>query len=191
MQQHLTMSQARARLLPGCLAGLLLIQVLGPGSVSAEVYKTVDANGKVTYTDQPTEPAERVNIAEPNSMLSVEKPKTPEASQTATEEDENKKAAEPYRYIAITSPEDDAVIPHGPGNFSVSVSTEPALQKGHRLVLNMDGVALQRSTSGEFQLTNVARGTHSLSAQVVDANGRALASSKTIKVNVFRPIAGK
>ena len=162
----------------------LICLLLLTTAAGAQVYRHVDENGNVTFSDRPQEPGdEELTVQQPNTSTpppSNAYPKPPPKS---------KKEKETASYtVSITSPENETIIPRGPGNFSVSASVEPSLKSGHKLQLLMDGAPRQEPQAGtSWALTNVFRGEHSISVAVVDGEGKTLASSESIKVYVFRP----
>ncbi|MBM2829513.1 MAG: hypothetical protein HW411_303 [Gammaproteobacteria bacterium] len=68
--------------------------------------------------------------------------------------------------------------------MTVSIALEPALKAGDQLVLYMDGSKVSEGTGSQFNLTNLDRGTHSLSVAVVDASGKELQRSKSISFHL-------
>ncbi len=149
---------------------------------SAQVYKHVDEEGNVTFTDQPPPNAEPVeigpiNTAQPPVIAYPKKtpPATPQDSEGAS-----------YQ-LSITAPAHEAIF-HGGGSFTVSASVSPALRGDHKLQLLMSGTpheAAQKASS--WSLTNVFRGEHVLEVAVVDGKGGQVAKSEPITVFVFRP----
>jgi len=161
-------------------SGLMIVLASFSLVCMAQVYKHVDENGNVTFTDQPPPNSVPIEIREPNSLTAPAKieyaPKAKPEPATAGYE------------VKITAPANETVIPRGPGNFSVSASVAPSLQSGATLQLLIDGVAQgepQRSSS--WALTNVYRGTRLLSVAVLDDRGKELAKSPEVTVYVFRP----
>lgn len=153
--------------------------------VHAEIYKSTDSHGNVTYTDRPAKDAKPVDVRSTNSIPAVQ---TPEPAQDQQQASSKTDETVRYRYVRIIDPADDSGIEHGPGNFTVLANTRPGLAENHALQLYLDGAAYGKAnTSGSFTLTNINRGTHELMVSVVDANGKPLKNSETIKVHVFRP----
>jgi len=165
------------------LLGLLLTSF---ASTADSIYRTTDAQGNVVFTDapntssRPAEPVEiqRINTVEPPQMITP----LPDLD-GASEEPEA-----PARTVIITTPENETSFPMGPGNFSVSVRVDPALQKYEGLQLFMDG---QPSGSPQrdivWDLTNVFRGQHDITVAVVNNTGKVLAMSAPVRVYVHRP----
>ncbi len=163
------------------MRSLLFMLVLLPAIAIAQIYKHVDENGNVTFTDQPPADAKPVEIGPTNTTAPPSRglyPEAPSAPPTS------KKSYS----VSISSPVNDTIIPRGPGNFSVSALVSPGLSSGDKLQLLMDGVP-EGSPQGHssWALTNVYRGTHILEVAVVSAKGKELAKSEGITVYVFRP----
>lgn len=137
--------------------------------VSAEVFTYVDAQGNRVYTDQPRGNAKRVPIATSNRMSA--NPTAAAPISTA------KKVAEQplfhYDMLRILIPEPDATLRSSAGEVIVSVTSEPGLQQGHRYRLLLDGQATgEPSLSPVFPLSNIDRGSHNLSVEILDQLGR-------------------
>ncbi len=165
--------------------GFIAIALAGSAAAHAEIYKSTDADGNVTYSDQPDKSAEPVDVRDINAIPAV---KTPEPDKKAVDSPSTVQKTVTYRSVRIVEPADDAGIGHGPGDFTVRANSKPKLAKGHVLQLYMDGKAYgDANTTGSFALTNINRGTHKLKVSVINADGKTLKSSKAIKVNVFRP----
>lgn len=150
----------------GLIALCLLLIAFG---ASAEVFTYVDAQGNRVYTDQPRGNAKRVPLATSNRMAS-----NPTATAPVTR---SKQSAEPlllhYDMLRVLIPEPDATIRSSAGELIVSVTSEPGLQKGHRYRLLLDGQAVgEPGLSPVFPLSNIDRGSHNLSVEILDAEGR-------------------
>ncbi|ABA72085.1 MULTISPECIES: DUF4124 domain-containing protein [Pseudomonas] len=136
---------------------------------SAEVFTYIDAQGNRVYTDQPRGNAKRVPLATSNRMAS-----NPTATAPVKP---SMKSAEPplfhYDMLRVLIPEPDATIRSSAGELIVSVTSEPGLQKGHLYRLLLDGQAVgEPGLSPVFPLSNIDRGSHNLSVEILDAQGR-------------------
>lgn len=139
-------------------------------AVLAEVYTYVDADGNRVFTDQPHRNAKKVDIAPTNR---VDQPtKAPSRASTP------KPAARPifhYQLLRILAPEPDSTIRDIEGNLNVTVSNDPELQPDHLYRLLLDSKPYGEPTrSPVFPLTNIDRGTHQLSVEIIDQYGRVL-----------------
>lgn len=161
---------------------LLLALLLLPLAGAAQIYKTTDEQGNVSYSDMPPDgsTAETVELQQLNTT-----PPPPEMPKPAPEPP----AAETVEYaVAIVAPAPETTIPRGPGNFSVSASLSPPLEAGARLQLLLDGEPRgEPQTGNSWALTNVFRGAHDLTVAVIDESGKQLAVSEPVRVYVHRP----
>jgi hypothetical protein len=151
------------------LKAWLLIACLLALPVSAEVFTYVDAQGNRVFTDQPKPGnAKRVPLATSNRMSA-----TDTASATALEKKPDEKPLFRYDMLRVLVPDPDATIRSTPGDIIVSVTSEPALQRGHRYRLLLDGQpTAEPGSSPVFPLSNIDRGTHQLSVEILDEQGR-------------------
>ncbi|MGE6388611.1 DUF4124 domain-containing protein [Pseudomonas sp. NPDC078416] len=136
----------------------------------AQVYTYIDANGNRVFTDQPHRNAKKVDIAPTNR---VDQP-----TKAPTRASKAKPAASPifhYQLLRILAPEPDSTIRDIEGNLNVTVSNEPELQPDHLYRLLLDSKPYGEPTrSPVFPLTNIDRGTHQLSVEIIDQYGRVL-----------------
>jgi hypothetical protein len=146
------------------LAALLLVTL----QANAQVYTYVDANGNRVFTDQPNGNAKRVEISESNSIRSTPGPAR------VSPRPQRQAAAEPqqhYQMLRILIPEPDATVQAPSGDIIVTLASDPALFSGHSYRLRLDGkVVAGPGISPVFQLQNIDRGSHQLSAEIIDAH---------------------
>jgi hypothetical protein len=155
---------------------MLLAQFAG-----AEVYKTVDKDGNVKYTDTPrSDKAEKIELREVNTVPSAQPQAFPPSPSRAQQ-------AEINYSIDIISPRADVTIPVGQRDLAIAVTLNPGLQPGHLLVYFMNGELLEETTMNNIIVKDVPRGTHTLVVEAIDANGRTLGTSPSVLVNVIRP----
>ena len=159
----------------------------------AAIYRTVDEDGNVVFTDvPPKETSKAVKLDNHNDY-------TPPAAETASsneratgwlaDEEENENAAPTgYSAIAISYPGNDEAVRENAGNLTVTIESEPALDtnQGHSIEILLDGEPAGSASGASVALTNIDRGTHTLSANVVDRSGSVLGSSNTITFHMLR-----
>lgn len=168
----------------------LLMVVLGllPAfEAAAQVYRYVDENGVVHYTDQPPSKA-----AEPVELPAL-RTYTPESVALPERQDASKApdaAGElRYRVFRIVAPVPDETLRGAERIVPVAVVSEPILAPGHRVQFYLDGQpqgAAKTATSEAFR--GVDRGMHTVSAAIVDAKGRVLKRADPVTVHVKPPI---
>ena len=164
--------------------GLLVALLVSGPALAQQIYRSVDENGNVVFSDQPPLPgqtAERVELGELNTAA----PPPPKAPAPAAAP---APAPTPAPTVTITSPANEATIAMGPGNFSVSGRAEPPLGPGERLQLLMDGDAVGApQASASWGLEGVLRGPHDLVIRRLASGGKVLAESDSVRVYVLRP----
>lgn len=161
------------------------ILLLASGTVCAgTIYKWVDAQGTIHYSDQPRPGASELQIESA--------PVRPPAPVVASATTAPRAAAdgEPFRYdsCAISRPAADETLQNA---FSVSVAWQisPALRSGDRVTLALDGKLLAgvSPTGTSFTIAPVDRGTHTLMVSILDADGRGVCQSSAVTFHVRQP----
>lgn len=118
------------------MASLLVVS----GLASAEIYRSVDSQGNVTFTDEPDKKAEKIELEE---LPTYEAPFIPEipVAPAASEEQQQQDIAVPKYKISITSPEQNQSIWAGGGIVEVTVTITPELnsKRGDKLQFKLDG----------------------------------------------------
>ncbi|WP_032834684.1 DUF4124 domain-containing protein [Pseudomonas sp. GM50] len=145
----------------------LLVACLISLPAMAEVFTYIDAQGNRVFTDQPgTRNAKRVPLATSNRMSANPSSATPVAATKA-------KPLFHYDMLRVLVPDPDATIRSTGGELIVSVTSEPGLQQGHRYRLLLDGQpTADPGPSPVFALSNIDRGSHHLSVEILDEQGR-------------------
>lgn len=161
---------------PWAMRTLVLAAVLlSAPALAADVYRWVDSDGEVHYSDQWRPGAEKVRIQE-SATFSAPKParSTGDGAQAA----DRPAQAGGYQSLEVASPAQEEVLWNTAGQLRVSVQVNPALQPGHGLRLFLDGTPRDLPAgSTSVELTDVFRGVHTLKAEVVDAAGKVLITS--------------
>jgi len=173
------------------LAGLLLSLTM---PTSGAIFRTVDAQGNITYTDQPPNArdtpvkSEQIEIATPNTFQDT----TPYERWDPSAEEQQGDGVANYS-LAIVSPSNDASIRNNAGNVVIETRISPDLAEGHVARIELDGsMTGEKVVSGAVYLTNVPRGTHSARLVVESAKGQRLAESPASvfhlqRISVFSP----
>ena len=161
------------RLTTALLLCLLLLPLVGGAQ---KIYKHVDEDGNVTYSDSRiSEDDEEAQLPE----LSVVPGRPAEAATGGT-------AADPatelptYSEFAITSPEHEQTVFYAEGPVQVTLSVQPELFPGDRFQVFMDGELVSESREPTSTIDPVYRGEHVLTARIVDLNGRTVVSSAPV-----------
>ena len=160
-----------------CIIALL------PFSLNAAMYKWVDENGEIVYSDEPPhEGAEEIKPPKLTTTPAVKYKPSPKP-------EPEKKEAFSYTALSVTSPTKAEHIRDNAGNIAVSIAINPALNtaEGHYLSLQVNGrTVMPRFTSTSTTINNADRGANAISVAVHDKTGKILKSSDGVTVYVHR-----
>lgn len=164
--------------------GLLIccLAVLFNSNSIAQVYKSTDDKGNVTFSDTPAASADKIQLPAPNTIKAIEVPPKEEAAIEETA------PANDY-VVTISSPANDSVIANGLVGFSVTTRVSPTLNKDHQLQLKIDG-KVHGLSRGTFEVSSINRGPHSLQVNLINKKGATLTQSPLVNVFAYRPSTG-
>jgi len=156
------------------VAGLLLSLAAQP----QDIYKWVDKDGIVHYSDQPGSPdAELI----PYPGFGYTPPEDAEPPQLYESERRDPTPAGPtYQSLRILSPSQDEVFYGGDVAVSVQLELDRDLRPGDSIVVFLDGQRVEESAGLSTTLTDLTRGTHFLRAAVTDEGGSAVITSPQV-----------
>lgn len=137
---------------------LLMISSVWLSSADATVlYKKVDKDGKVTYTDKPSDDA---------VMITVQTDQNQQQSENNLDEISDGSS---YEVFSIDTPNNSEKIYSHDGSANIVIGITPQVQPNHSIRLHMDGVQVgQDQKIPYFNLHNVENGTYELLAIVID-----------------------
>lgn len=145
-------------------------------SLQAGLYKGLDEEGKVVYSDTPFKNAEKIK---PPPVSVVDAPKV---EVKAKEEAEEKADAVNYTRFQITAPTNQQVMWNNDA-VSVSMALTPSLNVGggDYISLLLDGkTAVKRSESQLIQLPRVDRGEHKVQALIRNKQGKVVKRTRAV-----------
>ena len=149
---------------------------------AAEIYKTVDKNGKITYTDVPPSntQAKPLELKTINSLPSPPDIPISAPANVVTQTSE-------YQ-IQLVAPENGRTLMADERSVTVAVDLNQPLNDGDLLAYKVDGDTITTTQETTFTINEPPRGERSLTVDVVDANGKILAQSNPVTLLVMRPI---
>jgi hypothetical protein len=169
------------------LHGLVALCLLGLSglSVATTLYRWVDAQGVVHYSDTPHEGAQVIQISGAQTYHGAS---APPATPNVTSTPQPGKKPGSYDSCAITSPAPDAAL-YAPEAVAVSVAVSPGLNDGDQLTVQVDGRQLESTADGgqSFVIAQPERGDHSISAQVRSPEGVMLCNAPPVTFSVTKP----
>jgi hypothetical protein len=172
-------------LLIGCAT--LAVAEMG---MAAETWKWKDANGVVHYSDRPVPGAERVDVVPPKPSSSAPRPAAEPRAATSNQDSSQsgQSAVVPYTRCVITAPDNDETF-NAINMVTVTMLLEPALQAGHRIEMQLNGNVVKDwpQDASSHTLTNLERGSYTVSPKVVDSFGGAVCAGPAITFYVRLP----
>ena len=165
----------------------LMILLIAVSLIShATVYKWIDKDGIVHYSDEPVNNSEVVQFKSNTQNLV-----TPLPSQTMSITNDNQEEITPSTQytIGIRTPREEETIRDNNGDITIMANISPDLRSGDVLVILMDDRVMGTAqTTPIFHLKNIPRGEHVFVVKVVAQNGKQLASSLPRKIYLHRAI---
>ena len=159
--------------------GLLASVALADNAGRTTVYRWVDAQGVVHYSDQPHPNAQKLEIRGAQTFATLPAPQAaaaPQETEPAT--------ASPYDSCAITQPADQQMLMNV-YQATAQVQTSPALRQGDEIRLFVDGK--QIAGSGSSFTFPVYRGQHSVQAVIQDSTGQIVCETTSVTFFVHQP----
>lgn len=158
----------------------LIALLIAPLAV-AQVYRVVDEQGRVSFTDSPPpgSKAEKLDLQDSNRL--------PAPSDLPPRREPKASDGIPDYQVAITYPPPDFHVTPGLRDLNVEINISPSLGSGHRIELIDNGQLVPGRTLQNI----VVRGTHILQARVVDEEGTVLSESEPVQIHVHRPSVGR
>lgn len=148
------------------------------------IYKTVDDEGHVSYSDKPPRGNQPPESPELPPVNSVPEQAVPSGRPSDSEAD----ATPQLQYsIEIVAPQPDSSVPPGQRDLPISVDLQPVLLPEHTLVYYLDDEPVAEIRSTQHIVREIYRGTHSVRVEVLDARGRVLGATNPVTIHVHRP----
>jgi hypothetical protein len=149
-------------------------------AAGTEMWRWVDENGVVHFSDRPRPGAERVDLRPAQTFTAPEiEPRRVPAAEAAQGTGEPESVR--YNRLAVLSPADGETLWNIAGELNIQVDVDPALRSNHGLVVFLDGqrIGTPRPDTS-FTIGDVTRGEHTLRVAIVDERGRERASSDPV-----------
>ena len=151
----------------------------------AELYKKVDEQGNITYSDVPSGAAKPV---QPPGLTTYGTPNQHKQTSKKPADPAKAAAATVYTALAIANPVNNEALRDNSGTVTVKITLAPQLdtKSGHKLIALLDQKPAAEAQAGEIALKDVERGAHALKVQVTDATGHVLKESAEINFQLHR-----
>lgn len=161
----------------------LTLALVSGAAAAATVYKWVDADGVIHFSDQPHPQAQELDV-QPKNLVS-----TPPVETSATTANAPTAAAAPPYRCDLIRPENDEVFLNT-RTISARLRVEPDLAPGDQVAIAIDGKRVQNqpTRATEFVIPDIDRGTHTIMIAVYDRTGeKQLCTTGAVTFHVRQP----
>jgi hypothetical protein len=165
-----------------------IVAFAGTAVAQDQIYRTVDANGNVVFTDVPPvnrqgQPDGKKVTVEPSNTYEPPEVTAPASGSTSS----GSGASNYYSELAVVAPVEDATIRDNAGEVLIQAVVTPQLRSDHRMLLVMDGAPTEvEAVDGVFELSNLDRGTHTAGARIVNGDGVVQIESPAVTFHLLR-----
>jgi hypothetical protein len=178
------------------LSVLLIVPVIA----QADIYRMLDSDGHVIFTDKPLRGASKVSLPPLQSYSShSSEALTPPLAMNRGGDRTGKNilpvpssgSSDYYQGVTIASPVDQATIQNTAGQLEVSLSMNPDLRAGDKVMLTIDDEPVGEAAESNvtFKLDGIPRGTHKLQAFIMGADTHILKNSDIVTVYIHQASA--
>lgn len=163
---------------------LIVLSLAAIGVAHADVYKWRDETGRWHYGDEPKAGATQVELP----PIQVYEPSKADTAPPPPVRPEQAQAPLSYSRAEVISPAPEETIRNATGEVGVAIALEPSLRSGHTVRLLLDGApAVEAVPTTAFTLANVDRGAHTISAEILDAQGQVVNTTEPRTFYMHRP----
>lgn len=172
----------------------LLFVSLNSFTYAEGVFKWKDRYGKTQYGDKPPQgvKADAFNPPPITVIDNYGKQWAPTGNtaqpshQQQAAESKPRPSSSRYSSLKIVAPKSGQAIRANDGDVTLMLGVDPKLQKGHSIVVFLDGKQVSNSASRAINLPNLDRGEHQVHAEIQDAYKKNIISSPAISFTVLR-----
>ena len=160
----------------------LIALMLSSAVVSAKIYKWVLPDGSIKYSDKPQESgATEVKLPPLQTYTPAPPPPPRQAAEEVTGAQE-----EGYEVLEVLAPGHDESIRDNGGEVSVQLAIEPGLRDGHVVEILVDGTAIGSGRATNVRLSELDRGSHTISVTIKNADDEVVASAKPVTFHLLK-----
>jgi len=168
-----------------------LLSPMVSGEEGKKLYRVVDTNGNISYSDVPMPGGKEIVLKDVPS-INIKEINIDFESLEEQIEAQREVSSDYYRVLEFAELVDDGVIRNNAGAVTLAVRLEPNLSKGHYLKFYLDGKLIKEQQK-ELSITaqEIEYGSHTVSFSVVSQNGVKVQDSATVKFNLLHIVRKK
>ena len=154
-------------------------------NTTKKLYRIVDKNGKVSYSDQPSKGAKEIELKEVTS-IKMKKSKVSLGDLIEENEQERDPNAGYYDIIAFQTLKNDSIVRNNSSSVPLTAVLDPNLSKAHFIEFFMDGKSVgEKQKSLSIVVPSVEYGPHTTFFRVISRAGKTVQQSETITFNLL------
>lgn len=159
---------------------ILVLALAALPAAAQTIYRHVDAQGNVTFTDAPPGDEAQPLTLPPVNTVPAHRPPAAQPGQPAAQ------ARVPYSEILLYGVDNGVTLHNPEQGVTITAKFTPSLQQGDRITLFLNGKALDLKGSSALQIPQLDRGTYRIEAQISDAQGKVVATAAPLEFYVQR-----
>ena len=165
---------------------LFLVALADASGEERELWRWVDDQGVVHFSDRPVPGAEKVTLRGAQTFSAPAA--RPQAAPPEGAAGEDPAQAPIYRRLSIVQPGREETLRNIEGRLDVRIEVDPPIRGRHELRAFLDGQPVQSvpPAATAFTVANVFRGEHTLRVAIVDETGREIATSDAVRFFVHQ-----
>lgn len=149
-------------------------------TAATKIYKVVQADGTVIYTDKPSPGAKEFEFKSKPNIVSPALPTNKPNTRNFTATTSAPLTAPPRTYqLTIKYPANETTLRNNEGKVTINANLNPISSGTFELYLN--GKLYQKGNAPQFHLTDLNRGEYLIQIRFLDQTGKLLASSSVSK----------
>lgn len=167
------------------LCFILIPLVASTTLAASSVYKTIDKNGRVIYSDSPSKGAKLHHLKETPTIPALSLPPQYDQATPSIQGVEQNIEQESLDIPVITTPpqikilypkNQSHILIEQSGNIRIETTLNQPLPDGHKIVLYRNGEKLMQARDKVFLLQNQYRGEHQYTVQILNPKGEVISS---------------
>ena len=158
----------------------LILALIMP-TAFAVIYQHTNADGNLSFSDKPQPGSTITNLPKSDSFSTTKLPVEKQSQQHPVKT----KASQRQTYTVFKFQHlQNRQTFQNQRQIPIMIALKPALQEGDIIEIWVDGKVYASSSTTKFVLENLDRGTHSIQARLVNADGQQLTSTPIVTIYI-------
>ena len=155
------------------LSCTLLAATVAQAEETSNVYRWVDDSGVVNFSNVDSDKGEKIEILETMKIPSIKWSMAADEDSIILEKKMNPK-------LSISSPIDQSAFYSTQGNVNIKIDNDQPIPEDMNLIVRLDDRIVGAKNATNIELSNVNRGTHTVSVELVNKDGESVSKSSSV-----------